>query len=848
MGEQLLGSEARASWIRELSAAAKDDRQDDGASERDWPPTPRAHARLPDAQGSEDTEGAALSVSRVRPSYRMVPPAQRDVPGGNLSSGMQLGLPSEATRFKEGWRRRLMTFEQYQYQSNFEAPVFQGRRLLDNPSYAQDWQLWLELIVFRRRQHGAGGTIAIYREIFRRDLRLPTQGIVANQLWDLLMQAGFHDVGLLEEILVYAICLKASTKRSWPHIYSGILSIALKEDPSSAYDWHVKVRDDFPPSLEDYQRIFKLSIDWGRSVHFEGLYVDAPLTGMYGTVIRQLCEFQMYAEALRWHELLCQAGDFPTEFTDIQPLLDHLVYIGKRSRFENIIRQLGEARVEFRNVAEDYAQRDKAITREIMNRKLGEVHGIAPTYLSDDFCARLFATQFFSVDTIIKGLHMIAAEVIGPLSLREIAFRDDCDPVAICHHIDVLRTAGVTLDNSAFCTIVRSLAVENKGAILRSIVNCDLHSNTFADDGLQERLLAQYYEEADPIKIERTLAILTTGCSEENLQRLRINLILRSQVTLGKQERVLAIIEEMKHLGIAVSPRSSRHLRVCWLSRRQRGRGPERTQELAILIQASQMTMQSGRFVPIIAWREILRRLGMAGRLMEVENLALWLVDWYSSPAAKAALPKPILPSTHRGHALVEGHVSSEESPDHNQKHYLDILFTTSARHAIVAWGFQQTGKPRRSIRRLVRPGTAGEPFKLEKVPEVQWTWGLHLLYKLKERGLPIVKSQVARICRHRLDTLFGTGLSKRPINRRARAENIYSESLYIRKMEDIWGRGLFRVWDRRWRKRKTAWRRGRHGAFRTWTPVGMNSKKQIGRERHRRRLRRRIKGVQDGL
>lgn len=820
---------SRAPWLTKLSAAPDDDGQDDGASEQNWPHIPQAHARLPDAQGSEDAKGAALSVSRVRSTYRMIPTTQRGVLGSNPSSGMQLGLPSEATRFQEGWRRRLTTFEQYQYQSNFEAPGLQGLRLVDIPSYAHDWQLWLELIVFRRRQHGAKGITSIYREIFRRDLRLPTQGVVANQLWNLLIQAGLHDVGLGEEILVYAICLKASTKRSWPHLYSGILSIALKAEPSLAYNWHVKVRDDFPPSLKDYQRLFKLSIGWGTSEHFRDLYVDSPLTGMYGTVIRQLCEFQMYAEALRWHELLYQAGDFPTEFTDIQPLLDHLVYTGEGPRLERIIRQLAEAKVGIRNVAEDYAQRDKAITREIMNRKLGEVHGIAPAYLSDDFCARIFATQFFSVDTIIKGLHMIAAEVIGPLSLREIAFRDGCDPAAICHHIDVLRSAGIYLDNSAFCTIVRSIAVENKGEILKSIVNCDLHPDTFADDGLQERLLAQYYEEADPIKIERTLTILTSGSPFEKLQGKRMNLILRSQVTLGRQEQVLAIIEEMKHLGIAVSPRSSRHLRVSWLSRRQIGHGPERTQELAIIIRASQMTMQSGRFVPITAWREILRRLGMAGRLMEVENLVLWLVDWYSSPAAKAALPNRTLLSTRRGQALVEeDHVSSEESPYLSLQHYLNVLFTTSTRHALVAWGFQQTGKPRKSIRRLVRSRTAGEPPKLEKIPQIQWTWGLHLLYKLKERGLPIEKSQVARICRHRLDSLFGPGISKRRINRRARAENLYSESVYVRKMEDIWGRDLFRVWDRRWRQRRHAWRGRRHGAFRVRRPIGMISEKGI--------------------
>ena len=837
----ILGSEARASQIRTLSAASKDDGPDNGAGERDWPPTPRrADARLPSAQGRGDAESGAPSASRVRSNYRMVPTTTApDVLGGNLSSGMALGQPGEARTFKEGWRRRLTTFEQYQYQSDFEVPAFQGPRLVDSPSYGQEWQLWLELIVFRRRQRGAGGTMAIYREIFRRGLRLPTQGIVADQLWDLLMQAGSHDLGLLEEIVVYAIGLKASTKRSWPHIYFGILSIALKVDPSSAHDWHVKVRDDFPPSLEDYQRLFKLSIGWESSVHFRDLYVDAPLTGMYKTVMRHLCELRMYAEALKWHELLCQIGDFPTDFAEIQPLLDHLVYIGERPRCEDIVRQLAEARVGTRNVAEDYAERDKAITREIMNRKLGEVHGIVPKNLSDQFCARLFATQFFSIATVIKGLHMFATEAIGPLSLREIALRDDSDPAAICGHLDDLRTAGVTLDDSFFCTIVRSLAVENKGEILKSIVNWDLHPDTFADDGLQERLLAQYYEEADPIKIERTLAILTTGCPEENLQRVRINFILRSQVTLGRHQQVLAIMEEMKHLGIAISPRSSRHMRICWLSRRRRSHRPDRTQELTILIQASQMTMQSGKFVPIIAWREILRRLGMAGRLMEVENLVLWLVDWYSSPAAEAALPQRIVSPTHKGQACVEGHASSEESSNLNLQHYLSILFTTSAQHAIVAWGFQQRGMSRRSIRRLARSWTPGEPPKFTKIPEIQWTWGLHLLHKLKERGLPIEKDQVARICRQRLDSLFGLGLSNRLINRRARAVNKHSERSYVAKMEEIWGRDLFLVWEGRWRRRWEAWYRGSSGPSQTWRPVGIEAGKWIvGRRRGRLRLR----------
>lgn len=823
-GVKSLASEVRALPIRKLSAAVKDDDgHGDGAIEPNLPDTPQAHADLLNTQDSETFEGAGLSQSALAPSFRIVPTTQRDVHGSSFDPGTQTGSPGKANKYTGGWRGRLVTFEQYQHQSNFETFSFQGPRLVDHFLYARDWELWLELIIFRRRHEGAKGPMAIYKEIFRRDLRLPTQGIVADQLWDLLIQAGSHDSGLLEEILVYAMRLKISTRRSWSEMYYSIVSNALKKDPDSAYSWHVKLRDDFAPSLEHYQKIFKLSLDWGSSVQFKGLYEDTPLSGMYKTVILHLCKLQKYPEALKWHELLCKAGDFPAAISDTQPLLDHLIYTGDTHRFENIRKQLAEAKVENSNVAEDYAQRDQVITREIMNRQLGEAHGIAPKTLSDSFCARLFATRFFSVDTIIKGLHIIATEVIGPLSLREIAFRDDFDPAAICYHVDLLRDAGISLDSSAFCTIVRSLALVNKGRILKSVVDCDLHPDTFGDHSLQERLLAQYYDEDDLVKIERTYAILTTGYTVKNLQARQMNLFFRSQVTLGRVEKVLALLEEMKRMGIPVTARSSRHLRVCWLSRRQVGRGPRSTTELSIIVQASQMTMQSGGSVSIIAWREILRRLGMAGRLLEVENLALWLVDWYSSPV----VPKRALPSIYRGRALIEGHVSSEEEPPNfHPKSYLNTLFTTSARHAIVAWGFQHTAKSARTFRRLKKASRRGDdPPQLEPTtpPAIHWTWGLHLLRKLKSRGLFVQQREIARICRHRLNALFGSGLSKRKINRRAQAQNSYSENLYVREMEEIWGQGLFRVWrygSREWKgqtgRERREWRELRMGPRRS--------------------------------
>ena len=790
--EQRSQSDTKALQSWQLPAVTKDDKNAEGAIERNWHDTPQPRARLPTAQRVRNIEGAGFSRSTVKPDFQKALVTRHDTQSDSLDSKTRLSLITTAQRNNGGWRDRLVTFEQHGYESDIEAPPLQDLRLVDDPSYSQDWDLWLELIGFRKRHHGAGGTMAIYKEIFRRGLRLPTLGVVADQLWDLLIRAGYHESGLFEEIVTYAIQLKRTTGRSWPGMYYGIVSVAFKKDPGSAYRWHMKLREDFRPSLGDYKKIFRLSLDWNSSAYFRDLYKDTPLVGMYRTVIWQFCKLQMYDEAFEWHDLLYDAQDYPARLTDIKPLLDHLAYVADGPRLERIVTALAKVKVGFSEAADNIVPRDAVISPEIMNRQLGEVHGIGPKHLSDSFCARLFATRFFSIDTIISGLHIMAVEEIGPLSFREIATRDNCDPGAICDHIDALKTAGISLDNSLFCTLVRSLAVENKRKLLQSVVACDLHPDTFADFDLQERLLAQYYNEKDLMKIDRTLAILTTGCSVKDLQMVRMNLILRCQITLRQREKVLATLGQLKHMDIPLTARSSRHLRVCWLSRRQVGRGAEETRELAILIKASQMTMESGSFVPIISWREILRRLGMAGLLTEFENLALWLVDWYSSPAAKAALPKGVLLSRHSGQALIGGHMSPEKLSKRDPQRLLSALFTTSAQHAIVAWGFQHIVKSQRNTTRFQRSSP------VENAPPFQWTWGLHLLYKLRERGVRIEKSQVARICRHRLNTLFGPGLSKRNINRRARLEQrnheSYTESVYIRKMEAIWGENLFRT------------------------------------------------------
>ena len=747
------------------------------------------------SRAEELTEFALVSCEGSVAKDRRDDSSKAQDSGAHFQHGREQAL----TKRRE-WREHLSTFEQFQKESEFETSAVDRPRLVDNGSYSEDWLLWLELIRFRRRHAGIQGTRAIYMEIFSRGKHIPTKGDIGKELWDLLFQAGHQDPEFLKRVIVYATRLKRTTGNASPRLYVNIIGHALKVDPGSALKWHRLIKHEFAPSIENYKKLLRLSASWGSINHLRTLYNDYPLFGMYATAIPDLSKMQMYEEAIKWHALLSDHKDLPLEFNDLKPMLAYFVQAGDSSRVKQITGDLVQARSSVIDQATKYVRKKQFITLEIVSRQLGEVHGVAPKQLSDSFCARLFATKSFAVKTVINGLQMMAVDSIGPLSLREIAYRDECSPPTILRHLDDLKNAGILLDGSLFAYLLQKLVWEDNIVLLKSLVESDLHPDMLDDTNLQEKLLAQYYAAEDQLQVERTLAVLTArGSSEQERAKMWWNAVLRSHITLRKLDAVKSILETMQQAGISVTSRSSRHLRVHWLTRRQKGKRAERTQELSIIIRATKNTLESGGFVPIIAWKEIMRRLGMAGRLVEFENLALWLVDYYASPTGQQSI-LPDAPLQSAGYQ--EWMDARALLKNKNPSKYLNVLFTTAAQHAIVAWGFQQEVKMNpephhawKSFRRLGLRSSVPYPR------QIPWTWGLILLKKLQERGVPIQQVTVSRICRHRLTALFAHGTSNRPINRRskwindmrARAIARYMPIFYVREMESIWGRDLFR-------------------------------------------------------
>lgn len=680
------------------------------------------------------------------------------------------------------WSQRLVTVEQYQYESDLgnPAPKDSDPRLVDSLEYGSDIRLWLELVRFRQRHYGIEGLQCIWNEISRRGLQLPCRGRIANELWDSLLQLGFKFPRTLKEIEVYAKNQRGLTGTSWPMLYTMILSYHLKTKPNYAYQWHVHLHEDFPPSLRQLKGLFSQAVMSERTLgYFRPIYKELKIPHMYDTIVPELCVRGNYALALKWHYFLLRNRDLPSNPSVSEPLLHHIAIYGRHEHLVEISKGMVDAGVSFAGHNRITYHRSPIISREVMNRQLGETHGVTPKVFSDEFCARLFATKMFTVDIVINGLRVLGIENIGPLSLREIGLREKSNSLAICTRIDQLISAGISIGNSTFSTLVRRLALEDKRDLLNEVLICDLHPDTFEDRNLQESLFVSYRQGGDKRQMDRTLAILTVHSAYTSLAVDHWNLLLRVYLTRRDLKGIKQTLETMREMCLMVSPRSSNYVRTCMLSRRHVGKQPYRSDELPLVINIWREVLRLGGLVPSIAWREILKRLGMSGQLGDLEALSLWLADWYSESAARASQVSLTSP-TIGDRTWPTSKIPVSLSPQ-NTLHPLRVIFDKKMQEAIITWGFQN-----RAIRAIPKKLSSSD-----SMDRLSWTWGLRLLQKLRQRNVMIARPTIARVCRHRLVSMFGSGLSNRKRNRRARKLNTSHLRQYLEQIHELWGADL---------------------------------------------------------
>lgn len=728
-------------------------------------------ASLPD-----EVEGGTLRQLSI--THRLIQTEQsptgpvREVPFNNVGPSLR-------------WEDRLQTFEEFDYESDLDTIATRGPRLVDRADLCDDFELWLRLLQFRRRTCGASGVVTIFNGILKRNITLPTTGPTADEIWDAFLSFAFQRRDLGNKFYMYIVKLHATTGRAWSNLYLKVLEHEIDTISPHWSQWHQRLRKDFPPSLEHLHVLFEkaMSSKQGLAV-FKNIYMDLPFREMYSTIVPSLCEEGMYKAALKWHHLLMRLNDLPSSSLISQPLLHHLAIYGDRGELAGITNGMVDAGVSFARPAGTNIKANAIISREIMNRLHGEINNIAPKTMSDGFCARFFATGVFPVDMVISVLKVLGAEEIGPLSLREIAMREDSS-IAVSRRIIQLREAGISIGVSRFSMMVKRLAKEEDEELLRSLIASDQHPDELENWKLQESLLTSYRRANDTLQYRRTIAILTANVPAMLVPQEIWNLRLRSYASDRDVEALLQTMESMREAQARVSSRTSGYIRKCFLSRRSPGKAAYRTDDLPLLINIWQTILRDGGALPPIAWREVLRRYGMAGRLDEFEKLAFWLASWYSDPKARSR--QIGMTYYHRQETLNLAVEMLGSLPLTHAKHPLHTIFTTQAYEAIIAWGFRQCfGQASRGEHNeLAVPITS-------HASTARWPWGLRLLAQLKQAGVHIETATIGAACRRRLLILFGYGRARKAINRRIRANNPFSLEQMILAMEEIWGPTLF--------------------------------------------------------
>ncbi|KAG8531347.1 uncharacterized protein KY384_002976 [Bacidia gigantensis] len=678
-------------------------------------------------------------------------------------------------------------------------------KIMDEPQNMQNWELWIDLMKVQEQTYGIQGIASVFLKIQEEGLDIPTEGRAADALWSKVLSAGL-DGGLdLMMVVEYAKGLEKRSGKHWDKLYVTIVTAGLRSNVALALDWHQVLKDIFELQPAAYGELLHSCIEYESLEVFSQIYGGCN-SSLYGTIIPILCKRGLFDTAFDWHFKLLSASDLPVLLEDIESLLLHYARRDEEMFGKLTTSVLTSKAIKIQRPLQKFLQSQRRISKEVADRQLRlAAQSTYKAPLSDTFCARLFATRFFRVDSVIIGLQTMGLESLGPLSVREIVVRNDCDITAIFRHFDRLRDAGIALGLSDYIILIRRAMIANKRWLLQSIMDFDAHPETYKDYGLQEKIFTKYLAVNDVVGMERTLAILTLHNANDSFESRRINIILRASMRLRQRAKMTSLLAQMNAASIPLEPASSRTMRVTLLNKRRTGKVDvidETLQNIDLHVNVMRKTLEGGRCVPITSWKEILRRLGMAGRLAECKSLVLWLAEFYMKH------PELGMDRTMSSWgAREDGESISEPTYDLslpngdvwmgtkslNPIYQLEQLFTTSAQHAFIAWGFQQEAKQQYSW--LVMHDSAEEPI---------YTWGLVLLRQLRDRGVKVSDKVVSHYCEQRLRTLFNDNfVSHRYVNRSSQrflkqeqmktgTPKIRSFAIYFQAMEKAWGQKPF--------------------------------------------------------
>ncbi len=676
---------------------------------------------------------------------------------------------------------------------DFESDLLgphQGSRLVDQPGLNFDMNLWFQLLDFRHRRYGDEGVLMIWKAMQRRRLKLPVDGTLAAPFWETFIDLGLRDDQVLQQICKYANRLYDTDGYRWPMLYAYIMKhFLLQGRGSEVIPWHDRLIERHPSSLGQFTALVREVVKGGDSTALKEIYHRNNFRKLYIYIVPPLAEQQDFQAALDWHFYLLSEGDRPHHAKVVQPLIQYFATYRPA-----VARRLTKSLVSSGAAFGSRTARDVVdmtdVSRELMDNIFINKFGFGSRRTggyNDSLGARWFATRWVSLDVAINMIHALGVEEIGPLSLHSIALRDpECEKVA--KRISQLRELGISVGDSLFSKSVESFAKDGEQDFLTGLLESDQHPSVLEDQRLQEDLIADFARQGQWESYHRSVAIqlLRSSRPEED----ELNLVLRKYAAFGDRTGIIQTLEEMRSKGFLVRARTIHHIIKQVLRPRSRAQTPSKSVigfenfpndiDLAVFILRGIMTHNG--FVPVTTWVEILRRLGMLGRLDELENLCVWLAEMYNSRSPHRWRSRRFASPLGPDKAL---HLPPVLVPTSHKFHPLHILFSDALQEGLVHWGF---------IHGIKSPGASSALASSNSNVDVlkQFTIGIRLLRELEKRGVSLNHHRIRRAIYHRLLIMYGPGESKKRYNQRLKASTSLSLQETVGLIDEAWGRKVF--------------------------------------------------------
>ncbi|KAF1988872.1 hypothetical protein K402DRAFT_373241 [Aulographum hederae CBS 113979] len=679
---------------------------------------------------------------------------------------------------------KYMTIEELLYQSDVEEIDPKHPRLVDREPHTSDMSLWDRLIHFREESMGKTELEGLFRGLRARGVELPCD----NSLWQTFLQRP----ALFQELFDHAVDLCKRTGWLYPRLYESIIGYCVRKDPQATISWHRRYIAKLPaPADHAFSQVAKNAAHGGISslVAFKHVYLESkgPLR-VYDDLIPALLELRQYRQAQYFHEFLIRHEDRPSPNT--------------RVKFETGLLDLwnglptGAPKMSLQPAPEfdlDDSSRQKEripatgspndlFTRGTVDGVFGKANNIAPSGVSDPFCARLVATRAFSLETIVGGIAMLGVETIGPLTFQQIALRAP-SPAGVLESLQLLRRHDLCLKSCLYSRLIRKLALDGDEQQLDDMLHGDEHPDVLEDQDLVSRMLRSFIDQNNWSAARRMLLVLSFGHDDPQMRRW--NLLLQHYIKGAHYNEIEHVVTEMLKAKVPIAGESIRELTSSLMSHRRSGKNPKMISRIGhediwfvsgILIKI----VENGGHVWPFCWREIVRRLGMTGRFGELRTLLMSLAKFYSWE--------------HRRQF-------SELSPNETQSWtpkilwFFDVLFPIDLQAALMEWGLK-TGFEALDSAGHTDPDFVPHP---EDLPDMKETFleGFDILLQLcTQTDVEINVGTVREVLTTRLWTLYSPSVdgSRDKMNKRAKKINPYGLEQLVVAFERMWSEAGFEI------------------------------------------------------